>query len=87
MATEVKIPIPDQTTEEVRIVKWHKGLGDAVSSGEVVLEVETDKSVIEVEAAGAGVLLAAGPVENDMVPSSSSIFLYIDKALFRSSNH
>ena len=57
MATEIKIPIPDQTTEEVRVVKWHKAVGDAVNAGEVVLEVETDKSVIEVEAVGAGVLL------------------------------
>ena len=44
MAREIKIPVPDQTTEEVRIVKWHKALGDAVAKGEVVLEVETDQS-------------------------------------------
>ena len=68
MATEVKIPIPDQTTEEVRIVKWHKSPGDATSVGEVVLEVETDKSVIEVEATGGGVLLKQLFAEDDMVP-------------------
>lgn len=68
MATEIKIPIPDQTTEEVRIVKWMKAPGEAVANGEVVLEVETDKSVIEVEAVGEGVLLKQLHVENDMVP-------------------
>jgi len=68
MATEIKIPIPDQVTEEVRIVKWHKAEGDAVNKGEVVLEVETDKSVIEVEALGAGVILQRSCVEDDMVP-------------------
>ncbi len=68
MATEIKIPIPDQTTQEVRIVKWHKAAGDAVKKGQVVLEVETDKSVIEVEAAADGVLLACLYEENDTVP-------------------
>ncbi|MBN1436864.1 MAG: 2-oxo acid dehydrogenase subunit E2 [Sedimentisphaerales bacterium] len=67
-AVEVKIPIPDQTTEQVRVVKWHKSVGDAVKDGDVVLEVETDKSVIEVEAVGSGTLLAQGPAEDDMVP-------------------
>ena len=68
MATEIKIPIPDQTTQEVRIVKWHKELNSPVKAGEVVLEVETDKSVIEVESAGDGVLLACLYEENDTVP-------------------
>ncbi|MBN2377090.1 MAG: 2-oxo acid dehydrogenase subunit E2 [Sedimentisphaerales bacterium] len=68
MATEIKIPIPDQTTEEVRIVKWMKAPGEAVANGEVVLEVETDKSVIEVESVGEGVLLEQLHAENDMVP-------------------
>ena len=67
-AVEVKVPIPDQTTEEVRVVKWHKAVGDAVAVGDVVLEVETDKSVIEIEAVGGGVLLAQGVKEDDMVP-------------------
>ena len=68
MATEIKIPVPDQTTEEVRIVSWKKATGDAVVKGDVVLEVETDKSVIEVEATGDGVLLKTLKAEDDMVP-------------------
>ena len=68
MATEIKIPIPDQTTEEVRIVKWHKAPGEAVKTGEVALEIETDKSVMEVEAVGSGVLLEQFCGEAEMVP-------------------
>lgn len=30
MATEIKIPVPDQTTEEVRILRWLKKVGDPV---------------------------------------------------------
>jgi len=75
MATEVKIPIPDQTTEQVRIVNWHKAPGDAVQKGEIVLEVESDKSVIEVEAVGAGVLLQQLFAEDDMVPVGKVVAL------------
>ncbi|MCK5564546.1 MAG: 2-oxo acid dehydrogenase subunit E2, partial [Planctomycetes bacterium] len=57
MAVEIKVPIPDQTTEEVRIVSWKKAVGDTVKKGEVILEIETDKAVMEVESAGDGVLL------------------------------
>jgi len=67
-ATEIKIPIPDQTTEEVRIVKWQKGVGETVSKGEIILEIETDKSVMEVEATGSGVILQQLFNESDMVP-------------------
>ncbi|MBW8035704.1 MAG: 2-oxo acid dehydrogenase subunit E2 [Planctomycetes bacterium] len=68
MAIEIKIPIPDQTTEEVRIVTWCKAIGDAVQKGDVLLEIETDKAVMEVESAGAGILLQQLVAVDDMVP-------------------
>ena len=68
MATEVKIPTPDQTTEEVRIVKWSKAPGDAVRKGDILLEIETDKAVLEVEAAASGVLIRQLFAEGEMVP-------------------
>ncbi|RKY08435.1 MAG: dihydrolipoamide acetyltransferase [Planctomycetota bacterium] len=68
MAIEVKIPIPDQTTEEVRIVAWLKSVGDEVKKGDVLLEIETDKAVIEVESVGDGVLLKQLVEVDDMVP-------------------
>ncbi len=75
MATEVKIPIPDQTTEEVRIVQWKKNDGDTVKKDEVVLEVETDKSIIEVEAVSDGVLLKQLFAVDDMVPVGKVVAL------------
>ncbi len=68
MAIEVKVPIPDQTTEEVRIVEWKKSVGDSVAHGEVILEIETDKAVMEVESAGEGTLLKQLVIVDDMVP-------------------
>ena len=67
MAKEIKVPVPDQTTEEVRIVKWIKGEGETVAKGEVILEVETDKSVMEVESIADGVLLKRLAGVDDMV--------------------
>lgn len=68
MAVEIKIPIPDQTTEEVRIVAWLKSVGDEVEKGDALLEIETDKAVIEVESIGDGVLLKQLVEVDDMVP-------------------
>jgi pyruvate dehydrogenase E2 component (dihydrolipoamide acetyltransferase) len=68
MAVEIKIPIPDQTTEEVRIVAWLKSIGDKVKKGEMILEIETEKAVMEVESVGEGVLLKQLVKVNDIVP-------------------
>jgi len=67
MATQVKIPTPDQTTEEVRIVKWCKALGDAVNKGDILLEIETDKAILEVEAGTSGILLKQLFAEEEIV--------------------
>jgi pyruvate dehydrogenase E2 component (dihydrolipoamide acetyltransferase) len=40
--------------EEVRVTRWLKGVGDVISTGEPLLEVETEKSVVEIEAAVSG---------------------------------
>ena len=57
MAVAIRIPAPDPTTEEVRFVRWLKDKGQAVSTGEPLFEVETDKGVLEVESVLSGVLL------------------------------
>jgi pyruvate dehydrogenase E2 component (dihydrolipoamide acetyltransferase) len=44
------------TMEEGRLVKWMKAEGDAVTSGDVLAEVETDKAIMELVARGDGVL-------------------------------
>ncbi|HUT31276.1 MAG TPA: dihydrolipoamide acetyltransferase family protein [Sedimentisphaerales bacterium] len=79
MATEVKIPTPDQTTEEVRIVKWCKAPGDVINKGEVILEIETDKAVLEVECAASGVLLKQLFAEDQIVPVGTVVGLIGDE--------
>ena len=65
MARPVRMPPLGATSDELRVVQWLKEVGSAVEQGELLLEVETDKATLEVEAAVAGTLLAVlhGPGE------------------------
>jgi pyruvate dehydrogenase E2 component (dihydrolipoamide acetyltransferase) len=56
MPTKVVMEALSPTMEEGRLVKWLKNEGDAVNSGDVLAEVETDKAVMELVARGDGVL-------------------------------
>ncbi len=65
MARPVRMPPLGTTSDELRIVQWLKDVGATVAQGDILLEVETDKATLEVEAAVAGTLLAVlhGPGE------------------------
>ena len=55
MPIEVLMPaLP--TMEKGNLAKWHKKEGDAVRSGDVIAEIETDKRTMEVEAVDEGTL-------------------------------
>jgi pyruvate dehydrogenase E2 component (dihydrolipoamide acetyltransferase) len=56
MATKVFMEALSPTMEEGRLAKWVKNEGDAVKSGDVLAEVETDKAIMELVARGEGVL-------------------------------
>lgn len=57
MAHQFTMPKFGQTMEEGTVKCWHKQQGEPVAKGEVLLEVETDKAVMEVESDADGVLL------------------------------
>lgn len=56
MASEVIIPIVDQTSDEFILLRWLKAEGDEVRAGEPLCEVEASKAVVEVEAPADGLL-------------------------------
>ncbi len=56
MSTKVFMEALSPTMEEGRLVKWLKNEGDAIKSGDVLAEVETDKAIMELVARGDGVL-------------------------------
>lgn len=53
---EIKLPQLGQSVEEAAIVEWRKQEGEAVSQGEVLFTVQTDKAEIECESTAAGTL-------------------------------
>jgi len=57
MPIPITIPKATITMEEANVAGWRKQPGDAVSAGEVLFEIETDKVIVEVPASAAGVLL------------------------------
>ncbi|TSA14796.1 MAG: 2-oxoglutarate dehydrogenase complex dihydrolipoyllysine-residue succinyltransferase [Comamonadaceae bacterium] len=54
---EVKVPQLSESVAEATLLQWKKKVGDAVSVDEILIEVETDKVVLEVPAPAAGVIL------------------------------
>ena len=57
MATEIIMPKAGMAMETGTIIRWLKRPGDTIEAGEAILEIETDKVSMEVEAEGSGVLL------------------------------
>lgn len=57
MITDIILPKQGLQMEEGTIVRWLKSAGDAVSEGEPVVEMETDKTTMEIEAPASGYLL------------------------------
>ena len=56
MNKKVIMPLLGETMEEGLVSKWRKQVGDLVEKGEVLLEVETDKSLLDVESFLSGYL-------------------------------
>ncbi|MHB8960072.1 MAG: dihydrolipoyl dehydrogenase [Candidatus Limnocylindrales bacterium] len=68
MARPILMPKPGQMTEECTLTIWRKAVGDPVHRGDVLFEIETDKSTMEVETFEEGVLLAQVAAEGETVP-------------------
>ncbi len=73
MADIVRMPALSDTMEEGTLVAWHKSVGDAVESGELLAEIETDKAVMEFQSFYDGVLLHIGVEEGSAVPVDAVI--------------
>ena len=54
---EVKVPQLSESVAEATLLQWKKKVGDAVAVDEILIDVETDKVVLEVPAPSAGVII------------------------------
>lgn len=79
MAEVMKMPLMSDTMTEGTVVAWHKEVGDEVEIGELLLEIETDKAVMEQDSFFEGVLLYIGVQEGDTVPVDSVICVIGEK--------
>ena len=68
MAEVVLMPKMSDTMTEGVVAKWHKRIGDAVKTGDLVAEIETDKATMEFESYQEGVLLYRGVEEGKAAP-------------------
>jgi pyruvate dehydrogenase E2 component (dihydrolipoyllysine-residue acetyltransferase) len=73
MAISVVMPALEMAQETGKLVSWKKKEGDSVRKGELLLEVETDKAVVEIEAAGDGILGGITAQAGAVVPVGQTI--------------
>ncbi len=73
MAQEIIMPKAGIDMTEGQIVKWLKKVGDPISEGEVILEIMTDKTSMEIEAETSGVLLKILRQDGETVPVTEVI--------------
>jgi pyruvate dehydrogenase E2 component (dihydrolipoamide acetyltransferase) len=79
MAISVVMPALELTQETGKLVSWRKKEGEAVAKGETLLEIETDKAVVEVEAMADGFLAGIKAQAGDVVPVGRTIAWIVDK--------
>ena len=73
MAKNVVMPALEMAQETGTLVAWLKQEGEQVRKGEMLLEVETDKAVVEIEAAGDGLLGGISAKPGDVIPVGQTI--------------
>ncbi|MBM3701535.1 MAG: 2-oxo acid dehydrogenase subunit E2 [Actinobacteria bacterium] len=73
MATPVIIPKLGNTVESCIISSWKKKEGEKIEKGDILLEIETDKTTFEVDAPDSGILLGTFFTEGDIVPVLTNI--------------
>ncbi|MBK7664860.1 MAG: 2-oxoglutarate dehydrogenase complex dihydrolipoyllysine-residue succinyltransferase [Sterolibacteriaceae bacterium] len=73
MRIEVKVPQLSESVAEATLVSWHKKEGEAVARDENLIDIETDKVVLELPAPGAGVLVKIIKGNGDLVTSGEVI--------------
>jgi pyruvate dehydrogenase E2 component (dihydrolipoyllysine-residue acetyltransferase) len=77
MPTTVIMPALELAQETGKVVRWLKAPGQAVTKGEPLVEIETDKVTVEIEAGASGILRDVTAAEGDVVPVGQTIALIV----------
>jgi 2-oxoglutarate dehydrogenase E2 component (dihydrolipoamide succinyltransferase) len=73
VAVEVKVPVLAESVAEASLLKWHKKVGDKVSRGDSLIDIETDKVTLEVAAPNDGILTEILKQDGEEVKSNEVI--------------
>src|ERR1700684_1076361 len=73
MAFSVVMPALEMAQETGKLIAWRKKEGERVTKGEPLLEIETDKAVMEVEATADGILAGITGVVGSDIPVGQTI--------------
>src|SRR6202040_10279 len=79
MAISVVMPALELTQETGKLVSWRKKEGEAVAKGETLMEVETDKAVVEVEAQADGFLAGVNARDGEVIAVGTTIAWIVAK--------
>ena len=77
---EIKVPILPESITEATVAAWHKKPGDYVELDDVIVEIETDKVVLEVPAEESGVLTEISAEEGETVTEQQLLGMIDDAA-------
>ena len=77
---EIKVPVLPESITEATVAAWHKKPGDYVELDDVIVEIETDKVVLEVPAEESGVLSEITAEEGETVSEQQVLGLIDDEA-------
>src|SRR2546427_12158610 len=75
MPTNVIMPALEMAQETGKVLRWIKSPGDRVIKGESIVEIETDKVTVEIEAPASGILRDVSAQAGDVVPGGKTIAL------------
>jgi pyruvate dehydrogenase E2 component (dihydrolipoamide acetyltransferase) len=81
MPTNVIMPALELAQETGKVLRWMKAPGDPVRKGEPIVEIETDKVTVEIEAPASGILSSVTAQEGDVVPVGQTIALIVESAV------
>ncbi|WP_273029153.1 2-oxoglutarate dehydrogenase complex dihydrolipoyllysine-residue succinyltransferase [Massilia timonae] len=70
---EVKVPVLSESVAEATLLSWHKKVGESVSRDENMIDIETDKVVLELPAPSAGVIVQLLKADGDTVVAGEVI--------------
>lgn len=73
MQVDVKVPVLAESVAEATLMNWHKQPGDAISRGDSLIDIETDKVTLEVAALNDGVLVEILKGDGELVESNEVI--------------